>query len=229
MESPNLQQQIEQEFKSLFNLANEIGVNPSVLLSRGAAIALLVEFKTRALTLASFLDLDGRVPVKEVEYEISEPYIDSMAQRLSGFLHGLYRAHRAGLLSDIEQRIEAALSVDYLDQASRLVNEDEDVSFSYIPAAVLAGAVLEKNLRTLCEKHTPPIPTMKSSGKRLTMTALIDELKKEKVLNEVWAKQLRTWAGVRNAAAHGHHEEISRDQVASMIRDIPSFLSIFMG
>jgi hypothetical protein len=57
--------------------------------------------------------------------------------------------------------------------------------FDHIPAAVLAGAVLEKALRGLCQKCNPPIPIFKNTNEPLQLNALIDALKRADMFNEL--------------------------------------------
>ena len=49
--------------------------------------------------------------------------------------------------------------------------------------------------------------------------------KKRKVFNELTAKQLRSWADIRNSAAHGKFEEFNRSQVESMVSGVLDFLA----
>ena len=58
---------------------------------------------------------------------------------------------------------------------------------------------------------------------------LIDSLKKRNVFNEIVAKQLRTWAGIRNSAAHGEFEQFNKTQVESMLKGIELFLSQYLS
>ena len=133
-----------------------------------------------------------------------------------------------GMFDDIEKQIEASISVNYLGQAEMLVRDSDNISNSHIPAAVLAGVVLEKNLRTLCLKNNPQISLKKAGGKDKTLNSLINDLKATSVLNEIYAKQLRAWADIRNAAAHGRFTEFSKEQVAAMIEGINQFLLNYM-
>jgi uncharacterized protein YutE (UPF0331/DUF86 family) len=62
-------------------------------------------------------------------------------------------------------------------------------------------------------------------GEPRALNSLIDELKKAEVFNELKAKQLRSWADIRNAAAHGHFGDFSKADVAQMISGINNFLA----
>lgn len=57
------------------------------------------------------------------------------------------------------------------------------------------------------------------------MNPLIDELKSAGVFNELKAKQLRGWADIRNAAAHGESEKFKRTDVEAMIPGVANFLA----
>jgi len=129
-----------------------------------------------------------------------------------------------GFLDGLGSHIEAALTGDYMGQAERLLGEGIPGQHDHVPAAVLAGAILERTLRMLCENHSPPIPTMKRNDEPFAMNALIDALRKTDAITETWAKQLRAWADIRNHAAHGRFDQFNRPQVEAMIPGIRRFI-----
>ena len=145
------------------------------------------------------------------------------------FLESIREDFEYGFLDNLSLEIEAELSAGYMSQAEALLTEGISGKHEHVPAAVLAGAVLEKALRTLCDKLTPAEPTMNDKGKPLMLNALIISLKKRNVFNEIVAKQLRTWADIRNSAAHGEFEQFNKTQVESMISGIESFLSQYLS
>lgn len=133
-----------------------------------------------------------------------------------------------GFLGDLAIQIESAIAADYMGQAEQLLNEGSNGKYNHVPAAVLSGAVLEKALRTLCSKQTPPISKVNAKGEPLTLNPLIDGLKKGGVFNEQTAKQLRAWADIRNKAAHGEFDQFTRSDVETMIKGIKNFLETYM-
>jgi len=143
-------------------------------------------------------------------------------------LKGLKDDFQKGFLGDLGLEIEAAIAADYMGQAEQLLAEGQSGKYDHVPAAVLAGAVLEKSLRTLCDKQSPSISTVNDKGKPLTLTPLIEALKKNNVFNELTAKQLRAWADIRNSAAHGQFDEFNRSHVDQMIQGINNFLATHM-
>ena len=128
-------------------------------------------------------------------------------------------------MDDLAASIERSIAGDYMGQAEQLLTEGQSGDYDHVPAAVLVGAVLEKALRSLCDRQTPPIPVAFPDGRPKMLNALIDDLKKAGVYNETKAKQLRAWAGIRNHAAHGEFDQFDRKQVQGMITDIKDFLS----
>jgi len=140
-------------------------------------------------------------------------------------LRALKEDFEKGSLGNLLLQVESELAADYMGQAEGLLVEGQQEKFDHVPAAVLAGAILEKVLRTLCDQQQQPISTIKSSGERKTLDPLISDLKKAGVFNETKAKQLRAWAAIRNHAAHGEFDQFARKDVEDMIRGIRNFLA----
>lgn len=165
---------------------------------------------------------------------LSDPSVND-GNRLAGFqsLVGVFKAayedFNNGMLSDLQAEVEGQISVDFLQQAEALLDERSEVDYSYIPAAVLAGAVIEKSLRTLCARQDPAIDVNNENGKAKKAQRLLDDLKKASVFTPVEAKQIESWLAIRNSAAHGKNDEFTRNDVASMIRGITDFLAKHMG
>jgi len=120
------------------------------------------------------------------------------------------------------------MAADYMGQAENLLAEGQRGKFDHVPAAVLAGAVLEKALRTMCSQQQPPVLIVNARGERKTLNPLIEDLKKAGAFNETKAKQLRVWAGIRNHAAHGEFDQFKRADVETMIPGINTFLNDYL-
>ncbi|WP_313914093.1 hypothetical protein [Tahibacter sp.] len=148
----------------------------------------------------------------------------SQVEYLIGFLRSVRKELEAGSLDSLALQIEAEVISDYLEQASAALagNRDEP---NYIAAAVIAGASLERCLRTVCGALSPPEPTSTDKGAPLGMSSLIDTLKKRGAFNELQAKELRAWAALRNAAAHGNFAEFNRQQVETMVSGVVRFVT----
>ncbi len=150
------------------------------------------------------------------------------AEKILSFMRAIKEDFQKGFLDSLSEQIEAALVCDYMSMAESLLNDPDakKTGTDHIPAAVLAGATLEHALRTLCDRNG--ISTQKGGGDFKTLNPLIDDLKAAALFNELKAKQLRSWADIRNAAAHGRFKDFSRDDVSNMIVGINQFLADFM-
>lgn len=144
-------------------------------------------------------------------------------------LKAIKEDYERGFLGDLMLQVESEIAADYMGQAEQLLNEGQTGKYDHVPAAVLSGAVLEKALRTLCERQSPPVPTVNEKKQPLTLNPLIDALKKAGVFNETLAKQLRAWADIRNNAAHGDFDKFDSSAVKLMIQGINHFLAIHMS
>jgi len=136
---------------------------------------------------------------------------------LVGRLTAIRDDFRDGFLDDPACFIRAEVAGDYLSQAETLWEQGY-----YVPAAVLAGAVLEDTLRKLCEDRETPLETDK--GGRKTIDPLNTDLAKCDIYSSVKAQEIRGWAAVRNAAAHGRIGDVDPDAVKRMLEGIHSFV-----
>lgn len=130
-----------------------------------------------------------------------------------------------GFLEDISGAVESEIAGDYMGQAEQLLSEGQSGKFDHVPAAVLTGAILERALRTLCERQSPKIPLANAKGEPKTLNPLIDDLKKAGAFTEMKAKQLRGWAAIRNHAAHGEFDLFTRSDVEQLLHGVKNFLA----
>ncbi|MCY4009986.1 MAG: hypothetical protein OXF22_09585 [Anaerolineaceae bacterium] len=147
-------------------------------------------------------------------------------QKAFGTLQGLKADYESGMLDDLSQKIEKNVTYDYMSQAAELLAGKRH-QYDHVPAAVLAGAVLEDALRRLCQRQNPPLDT-KTNGKAKTLEPLITDLQTANVFNNAKADQLRSWAKIRNAAAHGRFDEFDRSQVDEMIPSVKNLLADYL-
>ena len=202
----------------------EIGMFGEQIVNRGS----FVEWRTKVITLLSWFVKPKMPSAKTLDKYAQANNTQRCAQDMLSFMEAIYDDFKNDMFDSIQRQAEAAVSVDYLKQAEQLLKDKEGAQHTHIAAAVLAGGALEKCLRTMCQTCVPPISIVKTSGKQKTLSPLIDDLVKAQAFNEVMAKQLRAWADIRNAAAHGRYGEFSRDQVQLMLTGINSFLSTYM-
>ena len=124
----------------------------------------------------------------------------------------------------LEHQIQDKMAIDLMQQAEALLTESKPGEFEHIPAAVLAGAVLEHFLRTLCSRQSPPISLNLDNGNLKTLATLVNDLEKIGLYNAVEKKQLKVWVEIRNTAAHGQFDKFTHEQVVKMIEGIKSFI-----
>lgn len=163
-------------------------------------------------SVIGFVDLDNKPSTRE---------------RAVGFLKAVRRELEAGSLNSLTVAIEAELLADYLCQAETLL-ADQAQSFTFAAAAVVAGAALERSLRSICDGLTPPEPIHDAKGGQLALNGLVEALKRRQVFNELQAKELRAWSALRNHAAHGQFDEFSRDQVDAMLQGVRRFMTAYV-
>lgn len=169
--------------------------------------------------------LPSRSPVKKRLAQLRKASKRSREfEGVMGILDGVMKDFDSGLFNSMRNQISSLISLDYLKLATNILDNKSSAEVSYIPAAVLAGATLEKHLRGLCADSNPPIPITKPNGKRKCMNALIDDLCRQKVFNKTYAKQLQAWAAIRNDAAHGNVKNFDKNQVKQMIDGIGELL-----
>lgn len=141
------------------------------------------------------------------------------------YLRSFQDEFKSGMLRDLRTHLEAEISGDYMGQAERLLEEGEPGQFDHVPAAVLAGAVLEKSLKVLCLEQKQPLAIINDRGKPLMMNRLIENLKKEGIFNELKAKHLKAWTDIRNSAAHGEFTSFTKEDVKGMIEGVKNFIA----
>ena len=183
-------------------------------------------FSTARTSTLNLLDLIGK---KEFTERINNLVATaSHIYELRGILLSFKDDINSGLLTSINTIIEANISGDYLAQAEQLLLEGKTGNYDHVPSAVLTGAILEDALRRLCQRQTPPIDVMKPNRKLKMLNALIDDLRNAGLYNELKAKQLRAWADIRNAAAHGKFGDFNRKDTEEMLKGVQNFLADYM-
>ena len=116
-----------------------------------------------------------------------------------------------------ERRAQIDVVSDFLDQANRLL---EDKKVHPAPAAVLVGATLEEFLRTWIEAETIPLGSRKPSLQNYAQTLYEAEL-----IDKQDIKDITSWGGIRNSAAHGEWEKVSnKEKVELMLQGINLFM-----
>jgi hypothetical protein len=118
--------------------------------------------------------------------------------------------YEKGYLNSIRNLVQAEVFDNELEQATELLNGNYK-----LPAAVVAGVVLETTLRQMCiDKGIVP-------GK---LNKMNDDLARAGAYNSLVQKRITGLAAIRNSAAHGKPDEFSEKDVADMISQVRTFV-----
>jgi hypothetical protein len=138
-------------------------------------------------------------------------------QHCLGVVEAAHRDFEAGLLFDVRSLVAADLLGDFMEQAETLL-----AAGYHVPAASLAGAVLEDAMRKLCEKHSINNPP--KSG----IDALNAELARNGIYDKLIQKRITAIADVRNNADHGNFEKFTKEDVVDMVKWVGRFASDYL-
>ena len=134
-----------------------------------------------------------------------------------GILRAALEDVEQGHLQEVRQIATAEVFSDFIDQADHLLENGY-----HIPAASLAGAVLENGLRSLAEKNDI------ATRPRDDLTALNGKLAAKSVYNRLRQKQVAVWVDVRNAADHGRFDDFTEADVADLVKGVQTFLAEYL-
>jgi hypothetical protein len=149
--------------------------------------------------------------------EMKLPFEDSPGQfnRVRSVFLAAKEDFEGGYLSSVRNLIQAEVFSTELEQANELLTAGYHVA-----AAVICGAVLETNLRTLCEAQGLDL------GRLDKMNA---DLAKAGQYNSLVQKRITALAGIRNSAAHGKATEFSDKDVRAMIEDVERLVADWLS
>ena len=146
--------------------------------------------------------------LQEVSHAPNRAY---MAMRIKGILNGFIAFVENGLVSGVSMQRRAQIDVvsDFLEQAQGLLS-----SRGVHPAiaAALIGASLEEFLRTWIEEQRVALPEGKPGIDLYART-----LRASDTITKQDLKDITSWAGLRNHAAHGEWSEVEDPEKISMM------------
>ncbi len=152
----------------------------------------------------------------EVNQRWSDDYIKEFT---NGVLGAFIRYVENGLLEGISIQRRAQLDVvsDFLSQAERLLSSNV-----VHPAAptVLIGASLEEVLRNWVEEAN-----LSLGGKKPSLEAYGNVLREADLITKQDIKDITSWGGLRNHAAHGEWDEVQdRQRISLMLEGVNLFM-----
>lgn len=119
------------------------------------------------------------------------------------------------LSAELGEGIRSLASTDIMEQV-RLLNEDRRVHAA--APIVLAGAALETALRSAVDQLQ--LPTAGPPG----ISSYSRALRSASILTKQDTKDVEQMAGLRNAAAHGEYDALSRERAGLMEQQVNIFL-----
>jgi hypothetical protein len=149
----------------------------------------------------------------------SSGYAAFMITTLSRILDSFVEYLEAGLATNLSPERQAHIDVvsDILGQAQVMLEAD---GYHPAAAAVLIGASLEEYLRTWVEGTAFSIGSAKPG-----IDAYMKALRGAELISKQDVKDITSWAGIRNHAAHGEWAEVGdRARVRLMLEGVNLFM-----
>ena len=125
----------------------------------------------------------------------------------------------AGLHSEIsiERKVQLDVVSDFLDQANSLL---ETKAVHPAAPALLIGATLEEFLRTWIEDEG-----INLGNKKPSIDAFSKSLRENEIITKQDVKDITSWAGIRNHAAHGEWDDVSdKKRIKLMLEGVNLFM-----
>jgi len=154
--------------------------------------------------------------LKDVNLRAGDDYIMRLVKDT---LDAFIRFYESGLADgiSIERRAQIDVVSDFLEQADKLL---ENKSVHPAAPCVLIGASLEEFLRNWVEELALTIGQSKPS-----LDTYCKALKEADLITKQDFKDITSWAGLRNHAAHGEWEEVSdKKRVSLMLEGVNLFM-----
>lgn len=122
----------------------------------------------------------------------------------------------------IERKAQLDVVSDFLKQSDELL---QNKKVHPAAPAVLIGATLEEFLRTWLENEKISL-----GNKKPTLDSYCKCLKENDLINKQDVKDITSWAGIRNYAAHGEWENVKdRNVVNLMLQGVNLFIRKYNG
>jgi hypothetical protein len=178
-----------------------------------------IRFITRARAAVHRMASPSSLYAKQCEEIIKAKYYDGdKVNSLAGVLESLRADLEAGYLQNASGLIRGELFGDFLEMADHLNGEGYKDA-----AAVIAGSALEAHLRALC--GPPAISVVMPNGHPKKADVLNADLAKAEVYSKLDQKNVTSWLGLRNDAAHGHYDKYTQQQVTLLIASVRDFIT----
>jgi hypothetical protein len=160
------------------------------------------------------LTVSGSTYAKQADLQRTEPTHVKIVE-LAGIATALRDDLNAGLWESIVELVHAGTRQDFLEMAEELLSKDYKDA-----AAVIAGTSLEVHLRALGNKYGVDV---QEGGKPKKVETMNTELRKAAAYEALQQKHITAWLAIRNAAAHGHYQDYTTNDVRHLIDGVRDF------
>lgn len=153
-----------------------------------------------------------------LRYEEDFIYHDNR-EAITAILESFIRYVENGLLEgvSIERRVQIDVVSDFLEQANSLLNT-KDVHTA--APTVIIGAALEEFLRNWIEEAG-----LSLGGKKPGIDSYAKVLREEGLIAKQDIKDITSWSGLRNDAAHGEWEKVEqKEKISLMLQGVNLFM-----
>ncbi|HRH47136.1 MAG TPA: hypothetical protein PLP23_00215 [Panacibacter sp.] len=141
------------------------------------------------------------------------------SDQLNNILEAFLRSIENDLISNVsfERKLKIEVVNDYLIQAKELL---EKTDYHLAVVAFLIGASLEEFLRTWIVEEN-----IDMSGQKPSIASYASALKKANLIDQQDVRDISSWGGIRNNAAHGQWESVgSREKIEIMLLGVNLFI-----
>lgn len=141
------------------------------------------------------------------------------ARQIQSVLEAFIENVETGLYQEVSPERRAQLDVvsDFLEMANLLL---ESNGVRPAAPAVIIGATLEEFLRTWIETEG-----LSLGGRKQGLEAYSQVLRDANLITKQDGKDITSWAGIRNHAAHGEWDEVSdKNKISLMLQGINLFM-----
>lgn len=169
---------------------------------------------------------DGNEFYWEVSTLKPEENQDNARKILENLLKRLKEYIEAGFLLESTPIAQANLEItsSFLSQSNDLLNDPKVHPAAscklQVASCMLIGATLEQFLISMLEKNNITV-----NDKKIGMQQFANQLKNKNVLNKQDVKDITSWAGLRNEAAHGEWDQVNdKNRIRIMLEGVNLFI-----
>lgn len=140
------------------------------------------------------------------------------SEMIIGITQALRDDLRSGYLRSYAEILHAEIFADFLEMATHLLDNGYKDA-----AAVIIGSTLESHIKKLATKNS--IPIKHEDGKSVKAEKINQDLASADVYTKLDQKNVTSWLGLRNEAAHGNYDVYTIAQVRLFVSSVQDFIT----